>query len=212
MKKTISLTIMLIIIAFSLTARALPYSLPDDFTIDYLLENNYGIDLEDGMLSITPPMKKIQKRDSILETLVIPDIEGVDEWLVAIATTNTNVRYEKCVSYISDVLGEGVNEKNTRFIIDRYSAEPSEEVLMSKLFSGELGEYLSKAAPAMMIKSLLEENGEEMERINMWKTDDITIYTFETSQKNAIIYVHTSIMEEFISSVLGLILLGGLAG
>ena len=211
MKKTISIITMLFMIALPLTAGALPYGLPDDFTIDHLLENNYEIDLEDGMMNITPPVKKIQKRDSIIASVATPDIEGIDEWIVTLASTYSNVRYDKCVEYISAVLGDGVNEKNTRFIIDRYSSEPSEEVLMSKLFSGELGEYLTKVLPAMMIRTLIEDSGEELEMINMWKTDEMTIYTLGTTGSNAIIYVHTSIMEEFISSALGLILLGGLA-
>ena len=182
MKKTLSLTAMLVAITIPLLAGVLPYSLPDDFTIDYLIMENYDLDVVGDSILISGSGRKVQKRDSIIASFQIPELEEIDSWIVAYADTCENVSYTQTCKYISDVLGEGVSEKNTRFLIERYSSEPTEEKLFSMLLSGEMGEYLGKAIPALAIKQAMIEaenagTSDEDIRLNMWKGDGITVYT-----------------------------------
>ena len=210
MKKTVTLFAMLAAFTFPILAGVLPYGLPDDFTLDYLIAENFELSSDNGAIDITPPGKHMEKRDAIIYEFKIPDIAETDSWITAMARCYSDVSYEDCRGYVSSVLGDGVSESNTRFLLERYSSEPSEEMIFSLLFSGELGEYLVKAVPAMLIKSILPEEEIEKCMLNMWNGDGITIYTLGYEEEKVIIYVHDEVIEDFLDSAMETLLMSGL--
>lgn len=204
MKKLVAVLSIALVAMLSIMASPLPFDLDLDFDLDYLIENDFTFEKDEfGTITITPP--DWTPRDLIVKEFSMMDTTELGDWFIAMASFEDFASYGDIYYYIADEIGEdGYDTESTIDFINIFYTEPTEEEWADLLLDGQLTEYLCDAIPAQMVIQIIERSGAELEYINMWVYDDLTIYTFMANGIGMAIYVNNEVVYDTIETELGM--------
>ena len=206
MKKLVAVISIALVAMLSIMASPLPFDLDLDYDLDYLIDNDFELERDEyGTITISPPDWHWSTRDLIVEEFSMVDTSDWGDWFIAMASFEDYASYEDIYYYIADEVEEdGYDADTTIEFINLFYTEPTEEELADLLLSDQLAEYLCDAIPAQMIIQIIENSGAELQYINMWLYDDVTIYTFMANGVGMAIYVNNDEVYDIIETELGL--------
>ena len=205
MKKTSLLLLFFAIICAALYSGPIAYGLDSTSEIEDFLSKGFSMRYEDeDTIIVTPPKSRIGLYDKDISEFALMSPDGADKWMAAILEFRRSTSYSTAYKFISRNYGEGLNRESTEFFVERYSKEPSDEVILAKLLSGELGKYFLNMLVAELINEII--GYEDIKDMNMWITDDLYILTAGPSSNTgrpAAIFIRTDTINDYVNSILG---------
>ena len=178
---------MFIVLGAMLYASPIAFGLDSSFNIPYLIANNFKLEINEDMISVTPPVSKIGISDRNIGGFGIFCPEGSDNWVWAVLVFDEKSSYATTYKFVSRNYGEGMSAENTRFFAERYSQEISEEMLLAKMFTGDFSDFFVNMTVASMLNDILGED--TTDDINMWITEDLYIFTVGSSKDTSSIVI-----------------------
>lgn len=180
-----------LLLTASLSASPIVYGLDSSFDIPFLVNNNFKIEIleeDDNHMEVTPPPQtKLRAQDSQIESFhIYPVKSNSNDWDSTTIMFQEEVPYSAVYDYVKANYGEGLSKEDTLFYIIKHHSEPSEENKFSKYIEGEIGSYLGDYYIARALKTYID--NEPVLNLNMWKTDDVVVFTFQNSGLNSGIF------------------------
>lgn len=202
--KKILFAITILVIGLTLNASPIAYGLDSSFTIDDLFVKGFSLKSEDETILVTPPKSQIKTEDKAIDQFMLICPDGFDNWILATLMFKSNTSYGNVYSFVSRNYGEGLSKENAEFFAEHYSSDMSEDVLLAKMLSGDLSNYLMKAMVAEMLNEIIED--ENIKNMNMWITDDLYIFTVDSSNTEGptAIFFRTDLMKDYVDTIMGL--------
>ena len=206
MQKKVLMVLSLIVVGVTLFASPIAFGLDSTFTLDDLFSDGFVLRSDGEDIIVTPPKSKIGPFEENIEIFMLTCPVDFDDWVFATLKFKSGTDYERIYSFVSKNYGEGLNKENVEFFAEHYSSDFSEEMIMAKMLSGELDDYMTKAIVAEMLGEMLSD--ESVNDINMWKTDSLYIFVADSSSYGGpiVIFFRTSLIKEYIDDFIDLAL------
>ena len=204
MKRKILIIIALAILGSALNASPIAFNIDSSYEIEDLLSSGFTMryDDEDSII-VTPPKSKIGLNDKDIAELILICPDGADKWIAAGLKYRRNTGYDTAYKFISRNYGEGLSKESTKFFAEHYSKELSDEVILTKLLSGDLGQYLLNTLIAELLNEIIDD--ENIKDMNMWITDDLYIFTADSSNSTegpVAVFFRTETITSYVNSIL----------
>lgn len=158
--------------------------------------------VKDDSIIMTPPKSRIGLYNSDIIQFALMYLDGTDEWMVISLNFRNDAGYATAYKFVSRNYGEGLSKGNAKFFAEHYSKELSDEVILAKLLSGDLGQYILNTFAAELLNEIIDD--EDINDMNMWITDDLYIFTIGSNSTEGPVatFIRTDIITDYANSII----------